>query len=189
MIDVRETVAAYELLPGDVVEAMGRLWVSAGSPLGELAVRLVEYDEYPVDTPALLWIDRGSSVVRVRHAEPVLYGRPFDWAITPVETPPPGNASASERWSTLHAALDGVRLGAYDTQVLQWLALVGDLPEVATVAGLIVRGRMTGPHPSTAPQDTYLSHLAAELARAREEIQTLRDQLGGSQTPQGGGVS
>lgn len=182
MIDVRETVAAYELLPGDVVEWAGRLWTCAGSPLGDLRVRLVELED-PGDGPAVLSLDRRVPVVRVRHAEPVVYGAPFEWAIHPIETPPTGEASSSQRFATLHAALDGVRFAAYDVQVLHWLASVTDLPEAATIASQIVRARAVGPHPSTAPHDTYLSHLAVELARAREEIQTLRDQLGGSQTP------
>lgn len=176
MTDVRETMACWELLPGDVVEWAGRLWTAAGSPLGSLQVRLVEYEDAG-DGPAMLHLDRHAPVVRLAHAQPVLYGHPFEWAIHPVESPPAGEADASQRYGTLHAVLDGVRLGAYDVQVLQWLASVTDLPEAATIASLIVRARASGPHPSTAPADTYASHLMRELAQTRAEL----DRLGGSQ--------
>jgi hypothetical protein len=62
----------------------------------------------------------------------------------PIETAPSGrHASTARQLDVLHEAVRGLPLGAYDEDVLEWLAGC-DWPTVATIASLIDRARRAG---------------------------------------------
>jgi hypothetical protein len=62
----------------------------------------------------------------------------------PVEAPPPGFMPRAEQAQILADMLAGIELGAWDRQVVQWLAGL-DACTVLTVASLIARARAAGP--------------------------------------------
>ena len=62
----------------------------------------------------------------------------------PVEAPPRGFAPKAEQARILAGVLAGIELGAWDRQIVQWLA-GWDTCTVLTVASLIARARAAGP--------------------------------------------
>ena len=61
----------------------------------------------------------------------------------PVEAPPPGFVPQAEQAQILAGVLAGIELGAWDRQIVQWLA-GWDACTVLTVASLIARARAAG---------------------------------------------
>ena len=61
----------------------------------------------------------------------------------PVDTPPRGFLPPAEQAQILAAVLAGIELGAWDRQIVQWLAGL-DACTVLTVASLIARARAAG---------------------------------------------
>jgi len=61
----------------------------------------------------------------------------------PVEAPPRGFMPEAEQAQILADVLAGIELGAWDRQIVQWLA-GWDTCTVLTVASLIARARATG---------------------------------------------
>ena len=61
----------------------------------------------------------------------------------PVEEPPRGFAPQAEQARILAGVLTGIELGAWDRQIVQWLAN-WDTCTVLTLASLIARARATG---------------------------------------------
>ena len=61
----------------------------------------------------------------------------------PVEAPPRGFMPAAEQAQILAGVLAGIELGAWDRQIVQWLA-GWDTCTVLTVASLIARARAAG---------------------------------------------
>jgi hypothetical protein len=62
----------------------------------------------------------------------------------PVDAPPRGFVPPAEQAQILTAVLAGIELGAWDRQIVQWLAR-WDTCTVLTVASLIARARAAGP--------------------------------------------
>jgi hypothetical protein len=62
----------------------------------------------------------------------------------PVQTPPHGFMPQAEQAQILADVLAGIELGAWDQQIVQWLA-GWDACTVLTVASLIARARAAGP--------------------------------------------
>jgi hypothetical protein len=62
----------------------------------------------------------------------------------PVQAPPRGFIPPAEQAQILAAVLTGIELGAWDRQIMQWLAGL-DACTVLTVASLIARARAAGP--------------------------------------------
>jgi hypothetical protein len=62
----------------------------------------------------------------------------------PVQAPPRGFVPPAEQARILAAVLAGIELGAWDRQIVQWLAGL-DACTVLTVASLIARARTAGP--------------------------------------------
>jgi hypothetical protein len=62
----------------------------------------------------------------------------------PVEAPPHGFVPQAEQARILAGVLAGIELGAWDQQIVQWLAR-WDTCTVLTVASLIARARAAGP--------------------------------------------
>lgn len=62
----------------------------------------------------------------------------------PVQAPPRGSIPPAEQARILAAELAGIELGAWDQQIVQWLAGL-DACTVLTVASLIARARAAGP--------------------------------------------
>ena len=62
----------------------------------------------------------------------------------PVETPPRGFVPQAEQARILAGVLAGIELGAWDRQIVQWLA-GWDTCTALTVASLIARARAAGP--------------------------------------------
>ena len=61
----------------------------------------------------------------------------------PVQAPPRGFMPEAEQAQILAGVLAGIELGAWDRQIVQWLA-GWDTCTVLTVASLIARARATG---------------------------------------------
>ena len=61
----------------------------------------------------------------------------------PVDTPPRGFVPQAEQARILAGVLAGIELGAWDRQIVQWLAN-WDTCTVLTVASLIARARAAG---------------------------------------------
>ena len=61
----------------------------------------------------------------------------------PVEAPPPGFMPKAEQAQILADVLAGIELGAWDRQIVQWLA-GWDTCTVLTVTSLIARARAAG---------------------------------------------
>ena len=72
-------------------------------------------------------------------AWPVMAGVPGG----PVQAPPPGFIPPPEQAQILADVLAGIELGAWDRQIVQWLAGL-DACTVLTVASLIARARAAG---------------------------------------------
>ena len=62
----------------------------------------------------------------------------------PVDEPPRGFVPQAEQARILAGVLAGIELGAWDRQIVQWLAR-WDTCTVLTVASLIARARAAGP--------------------------------------------
>ena len=62
----------------------------------------------------------------------------------PVQAPPRGFMPEAEQAQILAGVLAGIELGAWDRQIVQWLA-GWDTCTVLTVASLIARARAAGP--------------------------------------------
>jgi len=62
----------------------------------------------------------------------------------PVETPPRGFVPQAEQAQILAGVLAGIELGAWDQQIVEWLA-GWDTCTALTVASLIARARAAGP--------------------------------------------
>ena len=62
----------------------------------------------------------------------------------PVDAPPRGFMPLAEQARILAGVLAGIELGAWDRQIVQWLA-GWDTCTVLTVASLIARARAAGP--------------------------------------------
>jgi hypothetical protein len=62
----------------------------------------------------------------------------------PVEAPPHGFTPQAKQAQILAGVLAGIELGAWDRQIVQWLA-GWDTCTVLTVASLIARARAAGP--------------------------------------------
>ena len=62
----------------------------------------------------------------------------------PVETPPRGFVPQAGQARILAGVLAGIELGAWDRQIVEWLA-GWDTCTVLTVASLIARARAAGP--------------------------------------------
>jgi len=62
----------------------------------------------------------------------------------PVQAPPRGFIPPAEQAQILAGVLAGIELGAWDRQIVQWLAGL-DACTVLTVASLIARARAAGP--------------------------------------------
>lgn len=77
---------------------------------------------------------------RTAGAWPVMAGLPGG----PVDAPPRGFVPPAEQAQILAAVLAGIELGAWDRQIVQWLA-GWDTCTLLTVASLIARARAAGP--------------------------------------------
>ncbi len=62
----------------------------------------------------------------------------------PVRVPPRGFVPRAEQAETLAGVMAGIELGAWDQQILEWMA-GWDTSTVLTVASWIVRARAAGP--------------------------------------------
>lgn len=70
-------------------------------------------------------------------------GRPRPVPDGPVQEPPPGFVPQAEQAQILAGVLAGIELGAWDRQIVAWLA-GRDSCTVLTVASLIARARAAG---------------------------------------------
>jgi hypothetical protein len=77
---------------------------------------------------------------RAAGAPPAMAGLPGG----PVDAPPPGFVPQAQQAQILAGVLAGIELGAWDRQIMQWLAS-WDTCTVLTVASLIARARAAGP--------------------------------------------
>jgi len=69
----------------------------------------------------------------------------------PYPRPPRGqHLGFDQRTTMLHAALHGVKLGAFDRRTIDWLCHWCDTPTSLVVLGLVERARHAGPHPQQA---------------------------------------
>ena len=73
--------------------------------------------------------------------EPVSIRPPYDVRRAPIWNP---EAAQADRLAALLEPLAGVRMGAYDQQIVRWLA-GWDIPTVGTVVSLLHRARAATP--------------------------------------------